>query len=107
MIHISEEEKTRFIKATDAPVLPKPRKFQIGKAYKHKTSGGYFVNYTVTVKYTDGGTTYIVLDNKYIAKVGKLEIGEGVEYAWISKDDTATPIYASNILETEECHLQY
>lgn len=67
---------------SDAPVLPKTIKFQIGKAYKYKTSGGCYESYTVTAKYTDGGTTYIVLDNRDVLKVGKIEInGDVVEYA--------------------------
>ena len=66
----------------DAPVLPKPIKFQIGKAYKHETVNGCYVSYTVTAKYTDGGTTYIVVDNSDVLKVGKIEIdGDIVEYA--------------------------
>lgn len=67
---------------SDAPVLPKPIKFQIGKAYKYKTSGGCYGSYTVTAKYTDGGTTYIVLDNKDVAKVSKIGVDDNVvEYA--------------------------
>lgn len=66
----------------DAPVLPKTVKFQVGKAYKQKTVNGGCVSYTVTAKYTDGGTTYIVVDNRDVLKVGKIEIdGEVVEYA--------------------------
>ena len=67
---------------SDAPVLPKTVKFQVGKAYKQKTVNGGCVSYTVTAKYTDGGTTYIVVDNRDVLKVGKIEIdGEVVEYA--------------------------
>lgn len=68
---------------SDAPVLPKTVKFQIGKAYKYKTSDGSYVSYTVTAKYTDSiGSTYIVLDNRDVLKVGKIEInGDVVEYA--------------------------
>lgn len=67
---------------SDAPVLPKPIKFQVGKAYKHETVSGCCVSYSVTAKYTDGGTTYIVLDNRDVLKVGKIEInGDVVEYA--------------------------
>ena len=66
----------------NAPVLPKTVKFQVGKAYRYKTSGGCYESYTVTAKYTDGGTTYIVLDNKDVAKVSKIEIDDDVvEYA--------------------------
>lgn len=65
----------------DAPVQPKAVKFQVGKAYRYKTSGGSFLSYSVTTKYTDGGTTYIVLDNRDVLKVGKIEInGDVVEY---------------------------
>ncbi len=67
---------------SDAPVLPKTVKFQVGKAYKYKTSGGCYGSYTVTAKYTDGGTTYIVLDNKDVAKVSKIGVDDNVvEYA--------------------------
>ena len=67
---------------SDAPVLPKTVKFQVGKAYKQKTVNGGCVSYTVTAKYTDGGTTYIVVDNRDVLKVGKIEIdGDIVEYA--------------------------
>lgn len=66
----------------NAPVLPKTVKFQVGKAYKQKTVNGGCVSYTVTAKYTDGGTTYIVVDNSDVLKVGKIEInGDVVEYA--------------------------
>ncbi len=66
----------------NAPVQPKVVKFQVGKAYKYKTSGGCYESYTVTAKYTDGGTTYIVLDNRGVLKVSKIEInGDVVEYA--------------------------
>ena len=65
----------------DAPVLPKPVKFQVGKVYRYQTSGGSFLSYTVTAKYTDGGTTYIVVDNSDVLKVGKIEIdNDVVEY---------------------------
>lgn len=66
----------------DAPVQPKPVKFKVGEVYKQKTVNGGCVSYTVTAKYTDGDSTYIVVDNSDVLKVGKIEInGDVVEYA--------------------------
>ncbi len=63
----------------DAPVLPKVVKFKIGETYIDDK----FALLTVTAKYTDSvGTTYIVLGNKYIAAVHKIDVyGDVVEYA--------------------------
>lgn len=57
--------------------------FKVGKRYVDPCFLEFFI---VTAKYTDGGTTYIVLDNKFIAMVMKNELhGDIVECAEFSK----------------------
>lgn len=62
----------------DAPVLPKPVKFQVGKSYMYRTASGCCESYTVTTKYTDNGITFIVLDNKYVTSVGEIGVDDDV-----------------------------
>lgn len=63
---------------SDAPVLPKPIKFQVGKSYMYRTASGCCESYTVTTKYTDNGITFIVLDNKYVTSVGEIGVDDDV-----------------------------
>mgnify|MGYP004498365659 CR=1 FL=1 len=64
---------------SDAPVQPKTVKFKVGKRY---IDPRFLEGFIVTAKYTDGDSTYIVLDNKFIATVMKNELhGDIVECA--------------------------
>lgn len=63
----------------DAPVLPKVVKFKIGETYIDDSCNLF----RVTNKYTDSmGGTFVVLGNRYVGKVFKIEIdGDVVEQA--------------------------
>lgn len=64
----------------DAPVLPKPVKFQVGRTYVDDKLN----RYKITDKYTDNGTTYIVLINTYVTEVSKIDVDDDVvEFAKI------------------------
>ena len=69
----------------DALVPPKPVKFRVGETYIDDR----LKLITVTAKYTDSiGSTYIVLGNRYVAKVSKIGVDDNVvEYAnYISRN---------------------
>lgn len=64
----------------DAPVLPKTVKFQVGRTYVDDKLN----RYKITDKYTDNGTTYIVLINTYVTEVSKIDVDDDVvEFAKI------------------------
>lgn len=76
----------------DAPVQPMSAKFEVGKRY---IDNDFNYTYIVSAKYTDNDSTYIVLNNKFIATVEKEETdnGDTVEYVCLSN----TRILASDL----------
>ena len=86
----------------DAPVLPKTVKFKIGETYIDDR----LKRITVTAKYTDNiGSTYIVLGNRYVAKVSKIDVDDNVvEYAnYISRNgDVIGKVVANKTLKEIE-----
>ena len=64
---------------SNGPVQPKSAKFEVGKSY---IDSDYIKSYIVNAKYTDKDSTYIVLNNEFVAEVKNEEADDGgiVEY---------------------------